>query len=343
MKILFITRKYPPIKGGMEQYSYDLYTLLSEREQVTLLANTRGNKFLIPFLFYVSWFLVRNKNKFSNIHFGDSLLAFLIPFAKTKSNRVSITAHGLDVTYKNLLYQSMIRRFLRKANVIVCVSSYTRGECLRRGVSEARCIVIPNGIRFDRLAKPKMSFASFQKKFSLDLRNKKVLVSVGRLVKRKGHAWFVSNVMPRLSKDFVYLIAGVGPEREMICRSAVTAGVGGRVFLLGVISDEDKFALYSGSYVFVMPNIPVIGDPEGFGISLVEAASRGLPVVSSKLDGIVDAVLPCSGILVAPLDAEAFSRAIHKISDLKSSRVRACVRVLDWSNIVQRYLRVYSL
>jgi hypothetical protein len=46
---------------------------------------------------------------------------------------------------------------------------------------------------------------------------------VGRLVKRKGVAWFAAQVMPKLPKEYVYLVAGEGPERGLI--ESVIAGI----------------------------------------------------------------------------------------------------------------------
>jgi glycosyltransferase involved in cell wall biosynthesis len=50
--------------------------------------------------------------------------------------------------------------------------------------------------------------------------------------------------------------------------------------LLGKVSDLDKKILYNTADVFVMPNIKVEGDIEGFGIVAIEASSVGLPVIA---------------------------------------------------------------
>ena len=47
-RILLLTRNYPPMRGGMEQYSFDLYENLSRLEDVTLFANRRGKPGLLP-------------------------------------------------------------------------------------------------------------------------------------------------------------------------------------------------------------------------------------------------------------------------------------------------------
>src|SRR5690625_7613993 len=60
--------------------------------------------------------------------------------------------------------------------------------------------------------------------------------------------------------------------------------------MLGRLSEVDLSRLYRGADLFVMPNIPVEGDMEGFGVVMLEAGLSGLPVVASSLEGILDVV-----------------------------------------------------
>lgn len=69
------------------------------------------------------------------------------------------------------------------------------------------------------------------------------------------------------------------------------------VFMLGKVDDKILKLLYNTSDIFVIPNIPVVGDMEGFGIVALEVASCGVPVVASKLEGIKEAVQDGKGIL----------------------------------------------
>jgi phosphatidylinositol alpha-1,6-mannosyltransferase len=67
---------------------------------------------------------------------------------------------------------------------------------------------------------------------------------------------------------------------------------------------------------FVMPNVPVAGDMEGFGLVALEASAAGMPVIASRLEGITEAVHHGgNGILVDPLDAPAFAEAILDVLD----------------------------
>src|SRR5690606_17592950 len=65
---------------------------------------------------------------------------------------------------------------------------------------------------------------------------------------------------------------------------------------------------------FVMPNIVVPGDVEGFGLVALEAASRGLPVVAADLEGIPEAIRDGrNGYLVPPEDVAAWTKTLHSL------------------------------
>ncbi len=84
--------------------------------------------------------------------------------------------------------------------------------------------------------------------------------------------------------------------------------------LLGRTSDDVLRDLYNGSDVFVMPNLRVNGDMEGFGRVLLEAALCELPVVATGIEGITDAITDGeNGTLVAERDPSAFAAAVQAV------------------------------
>jgi glycosyltransferase involved in cell wall biosynthesis len=332
-KILFITRNYPPIIGGMEKYSYDFYNNLKKIEDVTLLANTKGKKLLPIFFIKSLFYILFRSRKYTHIHLGDGVLSPLGLIAKLFSKaKVSITIHALDITYNNIFYQWFIPKCINKLDKIVCVSNYTINECVKRKISKDKCIFIPNGIDFENLKDTKLKLNDIEKKYSLNLSNKIVLFSIGRLIKRKGNEWFVSNIMPKLDPKFIYIIAGDGPERENIKKTIISNKLEKKVFLLGKISDDEKICLYKNSTWFIMPNIKVKGDAEGFGITLIEAAAYGLPSIASNIEGIKDAVINGkTGWLVENFSVEAFFNKINsKVLKLKG-------KFFDWRKIINKY------
>jgi glycosyltransferase involved in cell wall biosynthesis len=320
----------------MEKYSKDLYESISGLARVDLFANRLGNKFLPIFLAAAAVRIIVTGRRYDIIHFGDGLLAVLIPLVHALGKAtVTITVHGLDVTYDNPVYQRLVLPRLYAADRIVAISRNTRALCLARGIPEDKIVVIPNGVS---LKVPEGIEPARPTGLPSVSEHSKILCTLGRLVKRKGHEWFVREVMPLLDRSYIYLIAGDGPEKQSIEHAITESGLGNRVILLGRIDETEKEWLFRNASLFIMPNIPIAGDVEGFGLVLTEAASRGLMSVASEIDGIPDAVIPGeTGVLARPQDARSFIRAIESARPDRD-RVASAVAWFDWKRIARLYL-----
>jgi phosphatidylinositol alpha-1,6-mannosyltransferase len=360
--LLYITRKFPPQVGGMEVASFHLSRELARHEPVRLIAWRRSPKLLGVFFWRAAIQMIhlsRVRAPVSLVYFSDAFSAFLAPLARRLFPRAALvaTAHGLDVTYPLPPYQVAVRWALGELDYLICDSHRTREVCLERGVPAERCSVVGLGVdcsvgpgpsRSDKLAARKQLAG----RFSLDLGERPVILTVGRLVERKGVAWFVGNVLPRLGvarPDVRYLVAGAGPAQPDILRAARDHGVSDRVMLLGRVDDDARELLYRAADLFVMPNVLVPGDVEGFGLVLLEANAAGLWAVASAIDGIVDAVTPETGDLLPSAEPEPW---IAHLSTLAADRA-ACwergrqaaehVRAhASWAAIATRYRAIFA-
>lgn len=184
------------------------------------------------------------------------------------------------------------------------------------------------------------------------LADKTILITLGRLVKRKGVDWFIDNVLSRLSSDeeFVYLVAGEGVEREAILQSIRRHDLEDEVRLLGYVDDRCRRALYNAADIFVMPNIPVPGDLEGFGRVLLEAATCETVVVASNIEGIKDAIIDGkNGILLESKNTETYLEALRGImsnpkkreKDARESRLYT-LKQYGWDRVSSLYLEQYN-
>ena len=346
--ILFITRNYPPKVGGLEEYSYNLIREFEAHEFICKITLSKSIKHLIwflPYSFFKALYLIR-KYSVQAVHLCDGLLAPLGVLIKLLTDaKITVTIHGLDITYDNLFYQMFIPWCITKLDGVVCVSHSTRDECVRRVIPCPNCTVIPNGIRPNQLylQQPKNELLrKLENLIGICIKNKKVLFTIGHLVKRKGVAWFVENVMPRLEDSYFYVVAGEGPERRTIQEIVDRYDLQGCVLLLGEISDEDRKFIYNASDIFIMPNITVPGDVEGFGIVALEAGSCGLPVVASNIQGLRDAVINGkTGYLVGEGDVDGF---VGRITDmnLDKDQIRELINsTFDWAKIYKKYNDVF--
>lgn len=354
--LLFITRKYPPSVGGMERLSHRLTAEISKREEVRIISWGRSQRWL-PF-FLLSAFLraiwTLRRETITLIHIGDPLLAPLGVLLRLLGKvPVVSNAHGLDVIYPHPLYQLVIPWWLRQLDCVVCISDYTRGECLRRGISEDRCVVIPPGIDVDEytLTLPPETRRRLALDWELGLDGQHVLLTVGRLVRRKGVAPFVRQALPLLCErreDWIYLVVGEGPERAAIEAAVEAHGLTDKVRLLGRICQAELKVVYALADLFLMPNVPVAGDAEGFGLVSLEARAAGLPVVAANLEGIAGSIEnEEDGVLVSPEDYTAYVQAIDRLlgrepsaAEQQRRRERVAAR-FGWSHIAVRYLHLF--
>jgi phosphatidylinositol alpha-1,6-mannosyltransferase len=356
--ILFLTRKYPPSVGGMQQASFHLTTEVTRRRPGAIVAWGRSQR-LLPW-FALTVFprvaAIRARGRIDVIHVGDPVLAPLgVILGRLIGAPVVSTAHGLDVTYPHPLFQAVVLPFLRRVDRVIAISQSTADECLRRGVCPERCQVIPYGVDPGPSDLPSREQARSRLKTAsgIDLDGRDVLLTTGRLVARKGVAWFVEAALPEIVRrrpSVLYVVVGEGPERPRILAAAEANGVATHVRLLGQIPRDLVWAAYRACDLFVMPNVPVAGDMEGLGLVALEAGVAERYVVAADIEGISDAIIPGSnGTLVPPRDAMAQAQAVVDFLARGDERTAlgklAREFVLDrfnWSRVADAYVGVFD-
>jgi phosphatidylinositol alpha-1,6-mannosyltransferase len=345
--ILFISRNYPPQIGGLETYSYNLINYFDHHHTVSKIVLGKPRKHLFWFMPYALFKALRliKEEDIQRVHLCDGLLAALGFLIKSfLPVTVSVTIHGLDIAFRNFFYQAVIPRCVARLDKIICVSRHTLKECVDRGIPSEKTWVIANGINPADFKIPESRQAGrreLAKSLGISLDGKIILLTVGRLVPRKGVSWFVQKVMPHLDRSYLYLVVGEGPDFKRISSLVVQCHLEERVFLLGRVREETRNKLLHASDLFIMPNIEVAGDLEGFGIAALEAGCFGLPVIASNVQGLKDAVLPGkTGSLVEAGNPESFVGCIREM-ELNRDTVRSwVVESFDWRKVCQRYEEV---
>lgn len=341
-RVLFLTRKYPPRKGGLETHSYHLTTGYPGPK--TIVALGRLQRHLIWFLPYVSARVLLTGYRYDLVCLNDPMLAFAGTLAsRVWGRKVVCCLHGLDLLFPNVPYQAYVKAFLH-SDAYVANSAATRQIAEKRGLSPVSVITIGVSKEFFKLERR----ADADPEVAAARKGRLVLLTTGRLIPRKGAAWFVENVLPRL--DMLYVVVGGGRDYDRIKQAAVDAGVTDRLLLIWEPDDERLHRLFSAADVFVMPNIPIPNDLEGFGIVSLEAAASGLPVVASRLEGIPDAVADGeSGILVEPCNVEEYVATLERLAADPAARIafgeraRRYVKARnDWDEIVARYTELFK-
>jgi glycosyltransferase involved in cell wall biosynthesis len=171
----------------------------------------------------------------------------------------------------------------------------------------------------------------------------RVLVTVGRLVARKGLDQLL-RVVARLQDPSLRLIViGEGPERPALERACASLGIAERVRFTGFVSEEQKYGFLSAADLYVSTTLH-----EGFGIVFLEALSRGLPVICYGEGGQIDFIDDAVGALVPVHDEAAFGEAVRRhLADpglLRRKGVAARDRAAEFSieRFTQRYQEIYA-
>jgi phosphatidylinositol alpha-1,6-mannosyltransferase len=362
VRILYVSHTHPPEGailenvGGMQRVSQQLIRELSRKESVEVIpetVNVSGNKIIFSTVSFLVKQLVQlpalvNETKADVVLFSSMVTASLSYFLRDRMSAPMVTInHGRDVTLPNKLYQRFVPHIFLNLDGVISVSQATRMECIKRGMRSTQGVALPNGFDLEKLntfPDKNKSRVELQKKYDIPLDHKHMLLTVGRKVKRKGHEWFIREVMPKLNDEVVYVTVGDGPELENVQRAAESSPHRDRIFLLGRLPDKELKQAYAASDVFIMPNIPVDGDMEGFGIVLLEANMAKSPAVASDLEGIKDVITQGkNGYRVPAQDAQRFSKKVHsllngQLKQFGDQSRRHVQKEFSWENVSQQYL-----
>lgn len=382
MAVLFITHKFPPSVGGMQKQSYELINGIRQFEKVhTIIQSPIEHKFVFFFLliFRIKAMLKKYPH-IEMIHCNDAVVASICSvFKMFIPVRLTATFHGLDIVFPNRLYQTFIVPRLRKLDQVYAVSKATAKACIDRGFGEDQVKVLLNGVDKEIANKEvEADFAArFKKVYGVDVEQHKIIISIGRAVKRKGFSWFVNHVMPQLDQDVRYIVVGPTIDAASIGHKILNAlpSLIKRQFelFLGYASDsvkldkaihmnqrcthvgklpyEDMMQLLALSDVMVMPNIKVKGDMEGFGLVALEANLSKTYVVASNLEGIQCAVKNGkNGSLVEAKNIDAWVTCLNQVLGdpiaLQEDSKQAQEYVLQnfgWNKMAKEYLHAFKI
>lgn len=357
LRVLFVSHSFPPEGeplanlGGMQRHATELRSALAadpriELRELVLRTSWRWTPLrAVPFLAGLLRAIPAAADRHGSqvVLFSSLVTAGLaVPLRRALHGRGAITAavaHGQDVTLPNRVYQAWVRRVIASLDLLLPNSRATAEQCVTRGADAERVRVVPCAIDVERLA-PGADHAAARRELlrmltSSDSPPEKgalLLCSVGRHQERKGFGWFAEQVAPGLPHGVVWLLAGEGSQTAEIRATVARLGLEDRVWVLGRVDEAELATLYRGADVFVMPNVLVAGDMEGFGIVMLEAGLCGLPTLGADLEGIRDVIRPGeNGVLLPTGDAAAWLDAIRRFRDDREALADAGARARDYT------------
>jgi phosphatidylinositol alpha-1,6-mannosyltransferase len=209
--------------------------------------------------------------------------------------------HGEDVATArdSREYVFLVRRVLQGARLLVANSHNTRRIlCDEWNVPADRVTVLHPGVDTSRFVPAPRNIVIRQQ---LGWNDRPVILTVGRLQKRKGHDQMIRAV--RLLKDtfpdILYVAIGDGEERCTLERLIQEEQVTSNVKLVGELDDRRLIECYQQCDLFILPNRQVGQDIEGFGMVLLEAQACGKPAIAGRSGGTSEAInAPATGRII---------------------------------------------
>ena len=357
LRVLFLARRYPPTRGGAQTHAYKLFTYLSARMPVTLVALRQAS--ILHLAWYMPWALLRAAvalilRRVDIVYFQDGVAASLATaLAPLRGQaRFCCSLYGLEMTFGNRWAQALMKAGVRRCDGTAVISDNSiRIAEEAWGIPAARMRLIYLGAEPEELA-PERDRAlreAFETKYGIDFDRERVVLNLGRQVPRKGVAAFIEQGVDLLDPDITVLVVGGGPDADRIARGRAQLKTPDRVKILGILDDDVCSMLRRHCGLFLMPNVATPGDVEGYGIAPLEAMYFGTPVVAFSVDALVEAVRE-GGWLITPGDYQAFADAVHAFYSLSPEQRTLtgqqardyCLREYGWDTTSARYAEFFQ-
>lgn len=344
MRILFVNYEYPPLGGGGGVVNAWLAEELARRHDVTVL--TSGAFDLPEREITNNVEIIRSKTLFRRqmaVANLPSMASFVIGGARRGRKLVSsrdfdvmnthfalptgpvgtsisrsrqipnvLSVHGGDLydptkwmsPHRHAVLRSLVRHIVACADAVVGQSRNTNENLMRYYHPPTEPRLIPLGI-------PRPIAPTVDRKELGIARNDFVMITIGRLVARKGIDQLIT-VLARLSREDARLVVvGDGPDLDALRQQAMQQRLSSRVTFTGFVSEQQKVNWLAASDIYVSTS-----QHEGFGLVFVEAMAQGLPIVCYDNGGQTDFLASGVNGAIVPLnDMEAFTRAVRDLKD----------------------------
>lgn len=268
-------------------------------------------------------------------HGLDSPLAMVsLLLARIAGIRCLMTSHSLVGPLRYPILMGA-RLFLRFADALIAVSSAVEQES--KAVFKGRLYRIPNGLD---LRSPNGAVRSIP----IDVENRIVITTVSRMTRKKGVHDLVTIALRLLKRydNLLFLMIGEGPLRKKLENKINELNLAQYFLFTGEVSRSTVLNLLDKSDIFVLPS-----PREAFGIVILEAFLKKVPVVARNHSGVSDLITHGETGLLAD-DDEQMARYIEELigrPELAASLSTTAHQELHryrWQDIAKRVEEVYK-
>ncbi len=354
VKVFVITRRMrntPPVEFHPDVQVLKAWSI---RPEVHHMPDVNISNILTSLSFCIScgFFLFRYRHLYDLVHFHGAGLPLIVnlPLLKLLRKKIiaKVAAAGLGTEAGSLRGRymgvgSLMAKLLRGVDAFVATTEEIKKGLLRDGVNEKRIWSIPNFIDL----KEYKSIGDTEKqalRIKLDLPETPLVLYVGRFVQRKGINYLLE-AWKKVQKEVAQarlLLLGDGQTFEEMRRYAEKLSIAETTHFLGHVNNVQEYL--QAADIFVLPSIQ-----EGMPNALLEAMASGLPVVATRIGGVVDIIEDgIDGVLVEPADTEGLAEKILQLLKRKDmAETIACNAYQKIKNhysldsIAQRYIQLY--
>jgi len=344
-KTLFVTNDFGPRAGGIETFIIGLIERLPKSSIIVYTsAQDDSDAYDADWLSNFGVEVIRDKSKIllptprvnrevarivrersiKTIAFGAAApLGWMSStLRRAGAQRIVALTHGHEVWWAKVFpFNLIMRRIGSTTDSLTYLGEFTRSAISKALTTQSAAAMqkIAPGIDIEHFR----AVDATALRQSLGLTNKKVIVSVGRLVHRKGQDFLIES-MPQILKqvpDAHLLLVGQGPYREHLEKLVNKHSLRNSVSFIGRIQYKDLPGYICMGDIFAMPSRSRFAglEVEGLGIVYLEASACGLPVIAGASGGAPDAVIEgVTGFVVDGTKTEQIAkRAIQLLLDEK--------------------------
>ena len=261
-------------------------------------------------IMFFSWFRkLRNQYDVVHIHHPNPLAAIALFFYPVKG-KVVVHWHSDILTHKflYLLFAFFEQKMLQRADLILGTSPTYIQHSPHLQAFHSKCKYLHCCTDESKFTVNPARVQEIRKSYD----NRKIVFSLGRFIYYKGFEYLI-DAASELSNEFVVLIAGGGPLRDMYIERINSLKLFNKVFIIQDVTQEDIGNYFEACDVFCLPSCQ---KTEAFGIVLVEAMLFGKPIVSTNVPGSGITWVNANGITgfnVEPKNGLALAQAITTI------------------------------
>jgi glycosyltransferase involved in cell wall biosynthesis len=279
---------------------------------------SRGKRWKLQQALYLGGELIRDGINHVHAHFAMEAAEQALLANRATGISYSMHPHALDIYVR----PKMLKDKMRHAKFVSTPCEYNRGYLLDflPEYPERKVVVLRLGIDLDVFAPSENGVCGE------DVRNELAILSVSRLVEKKGMIYLLEAVK-RLVDNGTRVrarIVGDGPESEHLATYIAENGLESCVDLLGPRTSDDVKELFDASDVFVLPCIVAEnGDRDATPTAILEAMAMKIPVISTQVAGIPEIVPADCGFVIPEKDATSLAAVIKRVAEMTDLKRKA--------------------